>query len=478
MNKVNLNKQKILIVDDTLGNVELLASLLQQEGYQVKSLMDSELVLAEVKQFPADLILLDIMMPNLDGYQVCQQLKQNEETSEIPVIFLSGINSLSDKVKAFSTGGVDYITKPFQLPEVLARIKTHLTIGSLQKNLQIRNEELANTLEKLKKAQTQLVQSEKMAALGQLIASIAHEVNSPLGAIRSSVESIADFLPRLEKLMGFLQTASWEEQQIFWDLVREIPSEKDSLSSKEKRKLKKELMTSQLANVSNPELIAEILVNINACDKVTSLLPLLQKEEGVKLLEIADDFWGFKKSTQTISTATERADKVVSALRNYSRQDRFSKNTLTNIIEGIETVLILCRHQFKQGIEVIKNYSSVPIIACNPDELNQVWTNLIQNAVQAMEAKGTLTINVVSENNKIRVDVCDTGEGISEEIQDQIFEPFFTTKPPGKGSGFGLGIVKNIVDKHQGQITVESKPGKTKFTVWLPINIKEESFYY
>ena len=477
MNKFNRNKQRILIVDDTLGNIELLASLLQQEGYQVRSIMDSKLVLAEVKQFPADLILLDIMMPKLDGYAVCRQLKENEETSAIPVVFLSGVASVSDKVKAFSTGGVDYITKPFQLPEVLARVETHLTIRSLQKNLQFRNEELAKALEELKKAQAQLVQSEKMAALGQLIAGIAHEVNSPLGAIRSSVENIADFLPRIEKLMGFLQTITFEEQQIFWDLVR-VPSEKDSLSSKEKRKLKKELMNSQLANLSNTESIADILVNINAYDRVTSLLPLLQEEAGLKLLEVADDFFGFQKSTQTIFTATERADKVVSALRNYSHQDQLSKSTLADVTEGIETVIILYRHQFKQRIEVIKNYSPVPVIACNPDELNQVWTNLIQNAVQAIKKKGSITIKVARENDKIRVEIFDTGEGITKEIQPRIFEPFFTTKPAGKGSGLGLVIVKNIVEKHQGGITVESKPGKTKFTVWLPINVKEESVYY
>ena len=477
MNKFDRNKQRILIVDDTLGNVELLASLLQQEGYQVRAIIDSELVLAEVKQFSADLILLDIMMPKLDGYAVCRQLKENEETSEIPVVFLSGIDSVSDKVKAFSTGGVDYITKPFQLPEVLARIETHLTIRSLQTNLQSRNEELAKALEKLKKAQSQLVQSEKMAALGQLIAGIAHEVNSPLGAIRSSVENIADFLPRIEKLMGFLQTITFEEQQIFWDLVR-FSSEKHNLSSKEKRKLKKELMNSQLANLSDTESIADILVNINAYDRVTSLLPLLQEEKGLELLKVAEDFCGFQKSTQTIFTAIKRANKVVSALKNYSRQDKFGKNSLANVTEGIETVLILYRHQFKQGIEVIKNYSPVPIIACNPDELNQVWTNLIQNAVQAVKKKGSITIKIASENDKVKVEISDTGEGISEEIQHRIFEPFFTTKPSGKGSGLGLGIVKNIVEKHRGEITVESKPGETKFTVWLPINIREESFYY
>ena len=467
------NTQNILIVDDNPGDVELLENLLQQEGYQVRSVLNSELVFEEVKRFSIDLILLDITMPKLDGYQVCRQLKENEETSEIPIIFISGINRLPDKVKAFSTGGVDYITKPFQVPEVIARIKNHLTICSLQKKLKSRNKELANTVKRLKKAQVYLVQSEKMVALGQLVASIAHEVNSPLGAIRSSIENIASILQQLEKIMGFVQTVSLEDQQLFWDLVRDLPLKK--LLSKEKRKLKKELIT-QLA-FSNAESVADTIVELNAYEKVPDLLALLQKEEGLELLDVAYNFYGLQQSTQTILTATEQADKIVSALKKYSRQEQFGEYTLANVTEGIETVLMLYQYQFKQGIEIVKNYSPVPAIACNTDEINQIWTNLIQNAVQAMKNKGTLTIDVVSEIDKIRVEISDTGDGIPENIQSRIFEPFFTTKSFGEGSGLGLEIAKNIVEKHQGKITVESKPGKTKFTVLLPINVEEKTIY-
>src|SRR4028118_299181 len=125
----------------------------------------------------------------MNGYEVCEKIKADERTHDIPVIFISAINDVLDKVKAFSIGGVDYITKPFQIEEVLVRVRTHLAISSLKKGLQTKNEELSKTLDELKATQSKLVQSEKMALLGQLIAGIGHEINNPLGAIRASIDN-------------------------------------------------------------------------------------------------------------------------------------------------------------------------------------------------------------------------------------------------------------------------------------------------
>ncbi|MGC1246890.1 MAG: ATP-binding protein, partial [Spirulinaceae cyanobacterium] len=129
----------------------------------------------------------------------------------------------------------------------------------------------------------------------------------------------------------------------------------------------------------------------------------------------------------------------------------------------------LYHNQLKQGVKVQRNYTEIPSILCYPDELNQVWTNLIHNALQAMNNQGDLIIDVVEEKNQAKVSFTDTGKGIPEEIKSRIFKPFFTTKPPGEGSGLGLDIVSKIVDKHQGQITFESQPGCTTFTVCLPV---------
>ena len=476
--QINSDKGSILIVDDIPANVELLASFLNCEGYRTKTVNNSEEVLSIAKQLNPDLILLDVMMPKMDGYQVCRQLKEDKVTCDIPVIFVSGISSLSDKVKAFSTGAVDYITKPFQLQEVLARVGTHVTLRSLQKNLQFRHEELAKTLEQLKKTQAQLVQSEKMVALGQLVAGVAHEVNSPLGAIRSSVENISSFLNKIEELPFFFQQLSSEELETFLKLIREDRLSEGKVSSKERRKLRKEF-TQVLSsrNIADVDIVADILIDLGGGDRLDHLLPLLKRSYGLEVLETAYNYFSLRKSTQTIITASEQAKKVVLALKDYSRHSKDDNKSLANVTEGIETILTLYRNKLRYGIEVVRNYSAVPAIVCNPDQLNQVWTNLIQNAIQAMDGKGTLTIEVAQVNNRIKISIADTGKGIPKEIEPQIFKPFFTTKPAGKGSGLGLDISKTIVEKHQGEIFVESNPGSTVFTVYLPINIEEKTFY-
>jgi two-component system, NtrC family, sensor kinase len=178
---------------------------------------------------------------------------------------------------------------------------------------------------------------------------------------------------------------------------------------------------------------------------------------------------GLKDSAQNISIAVDRASKVVFALKSYARYDTSGEKFKANIIDGIETVLTLYQNQIKQGVEVVKNYHEFPPILCYADELNQVWTNLIHNALQAMDNRGTLTIEALQENDFILVSIVDSGKGIEPEVLPKIFQPFFTTKPPGEGSGLGLDIVRKIVTKHDGKIQVESEPGRTAFTVSLPV---------
>ena len=153
------------------------------------------------------------MMPEMDGYAVCEKLKADPKTKDIPIIFVSALDAVLDKVKAFEMGGVDYVSKPIQEKELFARVETHLEIRRLQKHLQERNNKLVATLQQLKQAQSQLVESEKMAVLGQLVAGISHEINTPLGAIRSSVENLADFLGKdIKTQLNFWQTIDHKQQ--------------------------------------------------------------------------------------------------------------------------------------------------------------------------------------------------------------------------------------------------------------------------
>ncbi len=342
---------------------------------------------------------------------------------------------------------------------------------TLENQVAERTQELTKTLEELKTTQDELIQKEKMAALGQLIAGVAHEINTPLGAIRSSAGNMAKFLNQtLEQLPGLFQSLSTEESTIFLSLLRRSLQHQSTLSTKEERKLKRALRR-ELENyqIDDAELIAERLAIAGIADEIDAFVPLLKRPDGFQILEIAYKLSELKRGTATINTSTDRASKVVFALKTYARYDYSGAKTIASLTDGIETVLTLYQNQLKHGVEIVKNYTDIPPIPCYPDELNQVWTNLVHNALQAMNNKGTLTIDVTQVDQEAKISISDSGCGIPAEIKDKIFQPFFTTKPSGEGSGLGLDIVKKIIDKHSGKITVESQPGRTTFNVFIPL---------
>ncbi|NJK65454.1 MAG: response regulator [Microcoleus sp. SU_5_3] len=465
------NKGNILVVDDTPENLRLLSGILSEKGYQVRPVPNGKLALSAAQNIPPDLVLLDIMMPEIDGYEVCQQLKASEVTKNIPVIFISAINDVMDKVKAFDVGGVDYITKPFQVEEVLARIETHLKICSLQNSLQEKNQDLATAIDQLQATQEHLIQSEKMAALGQLIAGIAHEINTPLGIIGSSIDNIANFWENsYEDLPRVFQELSSESQKYFLNLLERSHQQETVFTSKERRQFKQKLIGYlEAKNIDNAEEIADTLVDMGIYDEIEEFLPLFTLPDWGKVLNTAYQFASFKKSISLIQRATAKSGKVVFALKSYAHFDNKQEKVDANLHDGIEMVLTLYQNQLKHGIEVIKKYDNLPKIICHPDDLNQVWTNLIHNALQAMDYKGILTIETQKQEGNVAVMFTDNGQGISPEVLPKIFQPFFTTKPAGEGSGLGLDIVRKIIDKHEGKIFVTSIPGETTFTVLLPI---------
>lgn len=472
---MNTIRFSILIVDDTPANLRLLSGILTQRDYMVRPATDGALALAAAQADPPDLILLDIMMPNMSGYEVCEQLKADTRTRDIPVIFISAKQEILDKVSAFSLGAVDYITKPFQAEEVLVRVETHLSLRNLRKSLEEKNQQLSETLQRLKATQEQLIIREKMAALGHLIAGIAHEINTPLGAIQASIGNITNAMnASLQNLPRLFQQLSTEQQTTFSALLQKALVNPTSFSSREARQARRTLKDELEAfHIPDADAIAASLVNMGIYQDISPFLGLLQDEHRTFIVQTAYHLVMQHNNSRNIMSAVERASKMVFALKKYAHYDESGQKIKADIVEGIEAVLTLYQNQLKKGITVNRAYTDIPQIFCYPDELQQVWINVIHNAIRAMEGHGVLEIATdVAEVNRrpaVVAAITDSGHGIPEAIRSRIFEPFFTTKPAGEGSGLGLDIVRQIIERHQGKIEVDSCPGKTTFRIFLPI---------
>jgi len=324
----------------------------------------------------------------------------------------------------------------------------------------------------LKNAQDQLILSEKMATLGQLVAGIAHEINTPIGAIQASSTNIANgienvFLesPKLYKILNNEQIA------LFNKMVERAMNFNDQLSSREERQYKKELQSVLEAHGIEDTTVAPKLVKIGLINNIDEFIPLLKLPDSDFILDMANSMGKIRLNIGNIEIAIHKIQKIVFALKNYSRKQLDDKPVPTNIVENMNVVLTIYHNQLKYGIEVIRDYEeNLPSIYTYSDELSQVWTNFLSNAIHATGGKGTIEISIKKIDDHIVINFTDSGKGIPEEIQQKIFEPFFTTKPEGQGTGLGLDICKKIIEKHQGSISVQSVPGRTTFTVKLPIN--------
>lgn len=353
-------------------------------------------------------------------------------------------------------------------------------LKNLNKNLdnavKERTRELENTIEELKSTQSQLIESEKLAALGQIVAGVAHEINSPLGAIKSSTEGVGESIKKtLLELPKILQDLSDENRELFYRLMENMGSE--DMTFKEKRALKKQLFEALSAMGIDHETrrVADMLAGMGIKENIEQYKPLLMIRDNSRTLMAAYHIGDVIKSIKNIHFAAERAGKVVFALKSFARFDASEEKAIANLHEGLETALTIYRSQIKHSVEVKKDYGNIPEVMCWADELNQVWTNLIHNALQAMEYNGILEISTHQENGFAVVSVKDNGCGMDEVTKEKIFRPFFTTKRRGEGSGLGLDIVNKIVTKHSGKIEIDTQKGVgTTFKIYIPMGEKSE----
>ncbi len=323
----------------------------------------------------------------------------------------------------------------------------------------------------LVEAQRQLAQQEKMASLGQLVANVAHEINTPIGAIKSSGMNISNALSTamadLTQLMYLLDAS---DRELFLELIAGLNTSTMIVNTREERRLIGETAAElESLQIVDSRRKAATLVQLRAHDQINHFLPLLRHQECNRILHAANEIAAIVNSTKNIQIAVDRVSKIVFAFKSFSRIGTSNEKQLSSVREGIETVLTLYQNKFNKGTDLICHFEDVPNLACWPDELVQVWMNLIHNALQAMDYQGTLTISLSKQDQNLVVTIADTGHGIPEAIRDKIFDVFFTTKPSGEGSGLGLDIVKKIINKHHGDIRFDSETDKgTCFTVTLP----------
>ncbi|QIR39690.1 hybrid sensor histidine kinase/response regulator [Tolypothrix sp. PCC 7910] len=437
MNLVTEQTATVLIVDDNSANLGVLSDALDQVGLEVCIAKSGKIALERIKYVIPDLILLDIMMPEMDGFETCNHLKANPVTKDIPVIFMTAFSDTANKVKGFEVGAVDYITKPFQQQEVLSRVKLHLKLHDLSAKLEQKNAlleqkvaEVSLAYQDLQEMQLKLIQSEKLSSLGQMVAGIAHEINNPVNFIYGNLMHANEYTQEVLNLLHLYQ--------------EEYPSPTPRIQT-------------GLAEID---------------------LDFIQ-EDLLKLLK-------------SMNIGAKRIRDIVQSMRIFSRADEANMNAV-NIHEGIDSTLIILNYRFKPkpecpGIELLKDYSQLPLIDCYAGQLNQVFMNIIANAIDALDEynqqRSFAEIQQQPSRIEIRttmigkewvaIHIADNGPGMSEEVKAKLFEPFFTTKSSGKGTGLGLSISHQIiVEKHSGSLSCQSVPGQgTEFVIQIPIHQK------
>jgi len=354
----------------------------------------------------------------------------------------------------------------------------------LYQELRLRNEEiykanakLNGTLDELHATQDQLVASEKMVALGRLVANVAHEINTPLGVIRAMASKLGGVMPQvLEELPSFMQTLDAEAANLFSEaLVAGNAVDFSLLSTREERQVKRKL-EEELAvlNIQRPSEFAVLLLSAGIMQPA-AFLPLLRHPRATELLRMASRVKQLRTGLNDISLATDKTRRVVYALKSFSVNETRRTIALVNIRESVEGVLHLYYGQL-QGIELERAWLHEAVVQADPYELEIVWMHLLFNAIQALAGKGQIRITLkAAPTDKpmyAQLSVADNGPGITQTLLQRIFEPFFTTRPEGEGSGLGLYVSRKIVvEHHGGTLDVESTPGNTVFTVTLPLHV-------
>ena len=340
-------------------------------------------------------------------------------------------------------------------------------------DLEWTNAALLKAYEDRQQAEAQMILSEKMASLGQFVAGIAHEINTPSSAINAAIVNVVEGLQALARQVPLLagEGPPPDLRAPFHGLVEKALSAdfgRQRSSTVEIRQRTRELEAALLGlGLANPRELSLAYSRLGLQDDLRRLAQSGEGRLSAPALAFLENAANLAIAASDIRVSIEAITRMVKALRHYSHLDR-AEMAEADIHDGLETTLTILRNQIRYGIVVERRYSRLPPIVCNINELNQVWTNLIHNAIQAMNGVGRLVIETAATEDGVAVRITDTGPGIPDAIRGRIFDPFFTTKDQGEGTGLGLGIAQQIVQRHRGRIQVDSEPGRTCFEVRLP----------
>jgi signal transduction histidine kinase len=404
----------VVIVDDDNTIRLSLLGILEIEGYEAHIFENGRDALLFLRDNEVDIFLTDIRMPEMNGIELLGQVLAI--TVDVPVILMTAYSDFDQVVEALKKGAFDFIHKPYEVDYLLrtldkARAYRKMRLSELSYKHNLEKAVIDRTRE-LENAHRAMLQSEKLALVGQLSAGIAHEINNPVGFISSNIGSLQKFIARL------------------FEYVDEVEKVIGTNCSSEERGLinaMKKMKNIERIKADIPELINESL-------------------EGV-----------------------ERIKDIIKNLKSFSRADDniFIETDLNDVLSKS---LSIVKNEIKYVASVVTNFDDLPSILCNPNQISQVFMNILVNAAHAISSKGEIAVRTWHDENDVFVTIADTGSGMPNEIREKIFEPFFTTKESGKGTGLGLSISYDIVKKHSGEITVESTLGEgTTFKLKFPI---------
>lgn len=426
---------KILIVDDNQMNLTIVRNYLEElpgitdiflcrKPEEVKTIVDEHGI---------DILILDIVMPGISGLELLEQFRNDDRYDNMPIIMLTTLDDTTSYKKCFELGAFDYITKPINGAEFKSRIKvaieSKIKSNKLQKLVEVtqqQNEELKEINAKLTEAKFQLVQSEKMAAIGQLAAGLAHEINNPMSYVSSNYEFLRKYFKRLSDFLHYI------------DQRLRVPFHERN---------------NDALCIAAGEVIAKYdAYQINLIlDELDSILA--DSEDGI-----------------------QRVTKIVQSLRVFTRSVKDDEKSSYDLLDLFHQVFLIIKNEIKYVAKIEIDIPDDIIIYCNGVQIAQVFVNILVNAAQAIKSQnrrnmGKIRVSARQSGNDIIIQFEDDGPGIPQENLTKIFEPFFTTKEIGKGTGLGLSISYDIiVNKHNGSIDVHSEYGHgCVFTIVLPM---------